>query len=449
MSTYHPHTLNIFDYYQTARVSSAAVASSSTSRPIPSSADPATSTHNDEAAYTGAASSATDYGPKTSASIDGSVANSTVTSVTTSSTPSTRRPPLTIGAAVAIAVVSSLVVVGSIILIVLYTRRRRRMNKMPGNVAVPKRKKEKGGGRPLERIETPVPKAVAQLRSERSLLPQPSPPRMSQRETIGVVLPTHPRPAAYPIPSYQSPFLDPPRSSLTPATSRHRSESTYTDDSEFDMLAQDGSSYARTLSTYSEGVNSEYSERDLGTFVPMTSSSAHGHFSDTIAMSARPTLAVDTKSASGPSDEGTWAYTAVDSSSAGGSGPGSGTSGWNPLLTATTPYSSTTRTLVSPFADPPSLPQPNTGSGSFMGPYLNHPSPSVVSDRSWRTEDDALLIARGAALDRERSVREGGLRRGTTIVRHLDGGSVPGREEEAQDDEEVHLPPAYGELYPH
>ncbi|ODN84171.1 hypothetical protein L202_00173 [Cryptococcus amylolentus CBS 6039] len=457
-STYHPHTVTIHEYYETAHVSSArhvspsAVASSSTSRAIHSSAHAATSTHNDEAAYTGAASSATDYGSTTSASIDGSIANSTVTSVTTTSTSSTRRPPLTIGAAVAIAVVSSLVVVGSIILIVMYVRRRRRMNKMPGNVAVPKRKKEKGGGRPLERIETPVPKAVAQLRSERSLLPQPSPPRMSQRETTGVVLPTHPRPAAaYPNPSYQSPFLDPPRSSLTPATSRHRPESTYTDDSEFDMLAQDGSSYARTLSTYSEGVNSEYSERDLGTFVPMTSTSAHGHFSDTITMSARPTLAVDTKSASGPSDEGTWTYTAVDSSSAGGSGPGSGSgsSGWNPLLTATTPYSSTTRTLVSPFADPPSLPQPNTGSGSFMGPYLSHPSPSVVSDRSWRTEDDALLIARGAALDRERSVREGGLRRGTTIVRHLDGGSVPGREEEARDDEEVHLPPAYGELYPH
>ncbi|WVQ71193.1 hypothetical protein IAR50_000718 [Cryptococcus sp. DSM 104548] len=447
-STYHPHTVTILEYLETARVSSSA--SSSSSKAHQSSAPPATSTHNDEAAYTGAASSSTHYGSATSAAVDGSIANSTVTSVTTSSTPSTHRKPLSSAALISISVVSCLVVVGSIILVVMYVRRRRRLNKMPGNVAVPKRQKSMGGSRPLERIETPVPRTVAQLRSEGSLLPQPSPPRMSQREMNAVVLPAHPRPAAYPYSSYQSPFLDPPRSSsLTPATSRHRPESTYTDNSEFDMLAQDGSSYARTLSTYSEGVNSEYSERDLGTFVPATSTSAHGHFSDMMAMSTRPTLAVDTKSASGPADEGTWTYTAVDSSSAGGSGSLSGSSGWNPLLTSTTPYSSTTRPLVSPFADPPSLPQPNTGSGSFMGSYINHPSPSVVSDRSWRTEDDALLIARGAALDRERSAREGGLRRGTTIVRHLDGGSIQGTAEEREDDGEVHLPPAYGELYPH
>ncbi|EAL22059.1 hypothetical protein CNBC1970 [Cryptococcus deneoformans B-3501A] len=349
------------------------------------------------------------------------VIGNATTSVTASATADGKPHVMSLAGVIAIAVVGTLVIVGAVTFCCFYTRRRRRLNKLPGDVVVPTRKSE-GGGRALERIETPTLHPPSTLRS--NVLRPPSHPRMSHRDVRDVVLPQRPLPSAYPssFPHMSSPFGD-PSSSPTSGISRRRPESEYTDNSEFDMLAQDGSSYARTLSTYSEGVNSEYSERDLGTYVAPSSQAT--------VMGTRPRLAVDTKTMT---DEGmaTWNYTAVDSG---------GSSGWESV-----PGSSSVQGrnfAISPFVDPPY----STSSSHLppsQAPYLSQPSPSVVSDRSWRTEDDALLIARGGSVGSGARAAGGtgmgsGLRRGMTLVRHTDAGVVK---------DEVHLPPSYGELYP-
>ncbi|OWZ34357.1 hypothetical protein C347_01741 [Cryptococcus neoformans AD2-60a] len=349
------------------------------------------------------------------------VIGNATTSVTASATADDRPHGMSLAGVIAIAVVGTLVVVGTVTFCCFYTRRRRRLNRLPGDGGVSTRKSE-GGGRALERIETPTLHPTSTLHS--NVLRPPSHPRMSQRDVRGVVLPQRPLPSAYPssFPHMSSPFGD-PLPSPTSGISRRRPESEYTDNSEFDMLAQDGSSYARTLSTYSEGVNSEYSERDLGTYVAPSSQAT--------VMGTRPRLAVDTKNMT---NEGmtAWNYTAVDSggSSGWGSDSGSGSAPGRNLV-------------ISPFVDPP-----YSTSSSRLPPsqatYLSQPSPSVVSDRSWRTEDDALFIARGGSVGPGGRAADGtgigpGLRRGMTIVRHTDAGVVK---------DEVHLPPSYGELYP-
>lgn len=415
-----------FPTYDLTKTSS--VYTSYDSHPTPSSSS-SSSYYDNSYNYENSGSSAIYYNisPTTSSvatsSPIGEVIGNATTSVTASATADDRRHGMSLGGVVAVAIIGTLVIVGAVTFCCFYTRRRRRLNKLPGDVDVPTRKSE-GGGRALERIETPTLRSTSTLRS--NALRPPSHPRMSQRDVRGVVLPQRPLPSAYPsssFPHLSSPFND-PLTSPTSGFSHRRPESEYTDNSEFDMLAQDGSSYARTLSTYSEGVNSEYSERDLGTYVAPSS--------QVTVMGTRPRLAVDTKNMS---NEGTavWNYTAVDSggSSGWGSGPGSG-SAHGPNF------------VISPFIDPPYLTSPPHLPPS-QATYLTQPSPSMVSDKSWRTEDDALLISRGGSVGSGSRAAGGsgtgsGLRRGMTIVRHTDAGVVK---------DEVHLPPSYGELYPY
>ncbi|WVQ85485.1 hypothetical protein IAT38_007650 [Cryptococcus sp. DSM 104549] len=367
---------------------------------------------------------------------------------------------LSLTGVIAIACVVTLAVVGALLGCVMYKRRRRRLNKMPGEDYAFEDKpggRRGQGGRSLETLDIPSLSHDAAFGSR-------SQPRLSQADIQGVLLPSPPPTAtissntthslayshnhlSYYPPSRShshsaSPFLDPSSTSASPhqqhshlallpsRSSSRRPESEYTDNSEFDMLAQDGSSYARTLSTYSEGVNSEYSERDLGTYVPPSQSTG------TALSLTRPRLEVDTKSALGPgSGEGTWSGPGT----ATGTGGSSGGWGYAAMSSGSEPGTAVSgggfmRNLVSPFADPP-----RGGQGA----------PSVISDRSWRTEDETLF-ARGAGVGVGAGGRgspaevaergQGGLERGMTIVRHRDAGAVA---------DEVHLPPSYGDLYPH
>ncbi|WVW80328.1 hypothetical protein I302_102307 [Kwoniella bestiolae CBS 10118] len=263
------------------------------------------------------------------------------------------------------------------------------------------------------------------------------PPRISHRDLDNILI--HPSSSfspITPIPNSATPFIN------RPSSRRTQTDSLYTDNSEFDMLAQDGSSYARTLSTYSEGINSEYSERDLGgggTYVSLNS----GGNGVGRSLVGRPRLEVDTKSPEGPSTVAS-------------------TSGWNggtlstsydgtttPTLSNPHTYTSTNTTtnLISPFSDP-----------SYAQPPIS-PISMTSTNRSWRTEDEVLLMARPSQSRSTRTTshppNSTGLGRSTTIIRHTDGGAVnPFRsdDDEAREREREmggHLPPpSYGELYP-
>ncbi|OCF33212.1 hypothetical protein I316_04953 [Kwoniella heveanensis BCC8398] len=234
-------------------------------------------------------------------------------------------PPISRGAGIAIASVVGLLVIGSCIGCCFYRRRRRRLNAAHGG-----QKGEKGSFFGRTKKQLGVQQSETNPWGEIDVLALPSPTssatssspldeqnhhlfnlqrarsgsgrsgsrRLSHRDLRHVVL-SRPQPAVlYGNPSQSptsatsltsaSPFMDPPlnlglgsgsMSDLHRTQSQfaseydfnsRRSESTYTDGTEYDMLAHDGSSYARTLSTYSEGVNSEYSERDLGYLPPVS-----------------------------------------------------------------------------------------------------------------------------------------------------------------------------------
>ncbi|WWD18114.1 hypothetical protein CI109_102563 [Kwoniella shandongensis] len=370
-----------------------------------------------------------------------------------------------------VAVIASVGVTLGIVVMVLgcylYRRRRRRLNYTPGDGE--KRSRTGKGWGKRESINTPTPLPSSTFGRQQHPQPQPQPQRILQRDIQDVVvLPIPPPPRAAAALDRRGPFGDPSHHLPGVSVATSYSESIYTDNSEFDMLAQDGSSYARTLSTYSEGVNSEYSERDLqGTYVAVPPTTA------------RPRLEVDTKTEAGPSSGTEWS---------GGSGStrtptsgGAGFGGWTRLNGTMTSGTTTTRNLLSPFSDLHSQSQSNPsasntyqtlssptptydsrrggggGGGGVDSGIANSPSTSV---RSWRTEDDVLM--RGDAGEtpssarREEQTRGGGVQRGYTFVRHRDGGAVRiSREDQDVDDEsiggqstEIHLPPTYGELYP-
>ncbi|KAK6907529.1 hypothetical protein I204_04016 [Kwoniella mangroviensis CBS 8886] len=266
------------------------------------------------------------------------------------------------------------------------------------------------------------------------------PPPLSQRDLANVLITSSDRSRSplTPIPNSATPFI--------PHSGRRgtRTDSLYTDNSEFDMLAQDGSSYARTLSTYSEVINSEYSERDLGggggtgTYSSATPTPLQMNGRSLI----RPRLEVDTKSPDGPSSSTSPSNTYTNTNTNNTFSP----SYWNTLTSCSSSNSDThtplptiaTGTLISPFSDP------------VVHSHATQPPISPISmtstTRSWRTEDEVLLMARPSPSARSTGNGSNGLQRGTTIVRYTDGGAalvnpfVRGDEERS--------PPSYGELYP-
>ncbi|WVQ65092.1 uncharacterized protein L199_003263 [Kwoniella botswanensis] len=266
------------------------------------------------------------------------------------------------------------------------------------------------------------------------------PPPLSQRDLANILITSSGRSQSplTPIPNSATPFI--------PHSGRRgtRTDSLYTDNSEFDMLAQDGSSYARTLSTYSEGINSEYSERDLGGGVGTGTYNSATPLQMNGRSLIRPRLEVDTKSPDGPSSSTSPSNTYTNTNTNNTFSP----SHWNTLTSNSSSNSDThthtrvltvpTGTLISPFSDPE------------VHSYATQPPISPISmtstNRSWRTEDEVLLMARPSPSVRSPGNSSNGLQRGTTIVRHTDGGAALVNPFERE--EEERSPPSYGELYP-
>ncbi|WWC87982.1 uncharacterized protein L201_002884 [Kwoniella dendrophila CBS 6074] len=390
-----------------------------------------------------------------------------------------------------IAIISTIVtcVIVGVIGCCWYRRRRRRLNSLPGNTS----NRRKGKARFV--IDE---SKLNQIDIQALPLPQQQQPRFSQMDLDNILV-SQQR-------NSQSPFNHPPinndnsnnnnnnnnRSSSTRASTRRDNESLYTDNSEFDMLAQDGSSYARTLSTYSEGINSEYSERDLGgSYVPQQQ------------QNQRPRLEINTtdydhdlKSPqdlnSNPNSNPNLSTTltrveynqlnsALSSLSSGSRSTPISSSGfrsgnqtprqqllspqlnWTSSSSSSSPNNTSTfnssrmqdhiRQLISPFVDSNSI--------DGQQPQIQSPSISPIStsstNRSWRTEDEQLIMSHSQSQSSTyRSSQRGrgqgnDLERGITIVRHIDGGAIFSDDNALQDDDasqEVHLPPSYRELYP-
>ncbi|WVR05683.1 hypothetical protein IAU60_002706 [Kwoniella sp. DSM 27419] len=378
--------------------------------------------------------------------------------------------PLSLPAVIAIAVIATLTAVGGCLGCCLYRRRRRRLNTLPGpgeNRRGNRKSRRSSRGRQVEGDKW----------TEIDVSPLPSPatsgPRLSPCDLRQSVLSRH-QADIHRSPSSTSPGVGiSPANLVFDALSRpwtagragsRRSESTYTDNTEYDMLAQDGSSYARTLSTYSEGVNSEYSVRDLGYAPPLSAVPSSG--GRRVGGSSQG----DVKDPNGP-----------------GLSPSSGSTGtWQSVTTPTgrthlsnvpmsrantvvhqanTPTTASRPILslnTSPFADPQldpiSLPTASVTQTSHIA-YPHNPAPSpAASGRSWRTEDETLFgdhSSRFASrVDGVQADRGQSLTRGLTIVRHTDGGAAftPTRSrmavsEEDEADSAMHLPPSYGDLY--
>ncbi|WVF70867.1 hypothetical protein IAT40_005661 [Kwoniella sp. CBS 6097] len=422
------------------------------------------------------------------------------------------RPPLSHAAGIAIAVVAGLVVIGSVVGCCLYRRRRRRLNSVSRGGEGERSEKGFFGRAKRERglrrsavettswsaIDVPALPSPGSGSGSNSITTSPvdeyhhlqrsrstrSGRRLSHRDLRHIVL-SRPLPAMlYDNTSHSptsatsltgpSPFMDPPMESGSEAEAEaeadlhrtqsqfaseydfnsRRSESTYTDGTEYDMLAHDGSSYARTLSTYSEGVNSEYSERDLGYLPPVSAGPGTGTGMGT----GTRTSSTGTSTLGGSFGFGRIVGSSRDGdrkdpndsdfgpgTSGSGSGSGDGTitsigsgtlsPGWGRLpSTRTSPtaaHSSTaqyppSRSLTPSYGNLPSANSHshnhNTGHSSSTRPLLSisptspfaDPSPTIAtalstsnpfenevgyvpgspaSSRSWRTEDETLLRA--------------------------------------------------------
>ncbi|WRT65882.1 uncharacterized protein IL334_002833 [Kwoniella shivajii] len=402
---------------------------------------------------------------------------------------------LSLAAIVSISVFVTLGFVGSCLGCYFYKRRRNRLNNMSGAIdksQIRKRKSRKNNSQTEEEEESKLnqidiqPLPIPSSSSPSSLTNHISPTsHLSQRDLNDIIFTRiHSQDHAENRHQGASPFIDPPLhhhhhlhhhllSNRSQGTSSRRSGtdySLYTDNSEFDMLAQDGSSYARTISTYSEGINSEYSERDLGSYIPTsttatTTTTTSDHTPTAIP---RPRLEVDTKCSTFNNAHSTWSspdYTG-HVSNARNQSP-------FPLPSITSASASTSmstrnqRNLISPFSDPTSA-----------NGYVTQPSISPISasstNRSWRTEDEMLLRAqpsqpvRASIQPQNYSQNQQGLNRGLTIIRHTDAGAIDlarrrnrnhdngmnddenenDEEEEEEEEEEVYLPPSYREIYP-
>lgn len=229
------------------------------------------------------------------------------------------------------------------------------------------------------------------------------------------------------------------------------STAAWTDDSEFDMLATDGSTITRTLSSTStrrQSLRSSSGEQD-DTPGSNSHSNPFAHPGYTLPPRATPKLYTDVKSFMN--------QTAMSPGSSSGS---RSTPPWTCASTSSsqllTPLSATYDRSIpnNPFRDPPSV--------SPISPFNSYPSGRLqtssrsppVSDRSWSTADDS-------AFTRQASTHNPSVRpfAGITIVQHIDGGRTPSRPLTGQGvvnadgtdvvDERgrVHLPPTYGELY--
>ncbi|WVQ81712.1 hypothetical protein IAT38_003837 [Cryptococcus sp. DSM 104549] len=422
-SAYQPSSAVMANYYGSTTDYYPGVAYSSATSVAPSSSSAYASSYSNYASYS---DSYTDI--SSSSVVGGGSGGNSTSSDDDESGDGKGLGHMRMAVVVVVAIACTLVVVGAIFGCVLCRRRRRRRrsNTASGEAFDDKAGGKRGqGGRSAESPGTPTAHdasvasrqpLISQADTRRVVLPTTAPTTTTYPDTGFSLSPGHlaSYPPSHSHPASVSPFLDPEPSPTSPSSrnehsSSRRPESEYTDNSEYDMLAQDGSSYARTLSTYSEGVNSEYSERDLGTYAAPSQTTPTCTSTGTSTSLSRPRLEVDTKSALGPgSSEGTWSGSGMMTSSGTGGGS-SGGWGYTRVGSESEPGTAVTaresmRGLVSPFADPP----------------RRQGAPSVISDRSWRTEDETLFAG------------------GATIVQHRDAGAVA---------DEVHLPPAYGDLY--
>ncbi|WWC60473.1 uncharacterized protein I303_103046 [Kwoniella dejecticola CBS 10117] len=395
---------------------------------------------------------------------------------------------LSLPAIVVISIVVTLGAVGICFSCCLYRRRRRRLNTLPGGDPRRKNKNRHSGGRSIGDEDKFHEIDIQALPSSSPLTANsPTParqPRFSQRDLNNILISNQHQ--QY---TSTSPFADPSPLSrgntIRPPSRRtandHETDSLYTDNSEFDMLAQDGSSYARTLSTYSEGMNSEYSERDLssGSYIPQSQSqrpqpqtqTPSSTFTGMGVANGRPRLEVDTKSSAGPispfPQSSTFSHSHSNYTSNHTQTRDYARLVSPPSATASASASMQTSTL-SPFSDPYPYSSPtgidtntNSSTETYAYGYAAQPLISPISastSRSWRTEDEVLFTTQTPRVDRRSTpglgTRQGELQRGVTIVRHTDGGATTPRPIENEDgaeeeeEEEVHLPPSYRELYP-